>query len=69
MADSVFDRETVLDISVNIIPLFIIAFFLVMLLLGSTYPSNTLVEIVAVMLHVIPFVGLVLLTYVAAHYI
>lgn len=69
MADSVFDRETLLDISVNIIPLFIIAFFLVLLLLGSTYPSNLLVEIVAVMLHVIPFVGLVLLTYIAAHYI
>lgn len=69
MADSVFDRETLLDISVNIIPLFIIAFFLVLLLLGSTYPTNLLVEIVAVMLHVIPFVGLVLLTYIAAHYI
>ena len=69
MADSVFDRETLLDISVNIIPLFIIGFFLILLLLSSTYPTNLLVEIAAVMLHVIPFVGLVLLTYVAAHYI
>ena len=69
MADSVFDRETILDISVNIIPLFIIAFFLVMLLLVSTYPANLIVEVTAIMLHVIPFVGLVLLTYIAAHYI
>ncbi|WP_132059023.1 DUF6684 family protein [Halorussus amylolyticus] len=69
MADSVFDRETLLDISVNIIPLFIIAFFVVMLLVGSAWPPDPFVVVISLMLHVIPFVLLALLTYVAAHYI
>ncbi|MFC4448571.1 DUF6684 family protein [Halorussus aquaticus] len=69
MADSVFDRETLLDISVNIIPMVIIAFFVFLFLLTSPYPPDFLIQVTALMLHVIPFVGLALLTYVAAHYI
>lgn len=69
MAISVFDREKILDISVNIIPLFIIVFFLVLLLITSPWPADFLMTAVAVGLHVVPFVGLVLITYIAAHYI
>jgi len=69
MADSVFDRETILDISVNIIPLFILLFFIVYTLIWSPYPTNWFMEAIALGLHIIPFVGLALLTYIAAHYI
>jgi len=69
MADSVFDRETILDISVNIIPLFILLFFVIYTLIWSPYPTDWFMESIALGLHIIPFVGLALLTYVAAHYL
>ncbi|USZ66950.1 cox cluster protein [Halorussus salilacus] len=69
MADSVFDRETMLDISVNIIPLVILAFFIALLVLTSPFEPNLFLEVVALLLHLIPLVLLALLTYVAAHYI
>lgn len=68
MTDSVFDREKILDISVNIIPMVIIAFFVVVSLAMSPYPSNLFIDAITIMLHVIPFVCLALLTYIAAHY-
>lgn len=69
MANSVFDRETLLDISVNLIPMAMILFFVALLLFGSTYEPNLFVEIIALGLHVVPFVSLALLTYIAARYI
>ena len=69
MADSVFDRETILDISVNIIPMVILLFFIIYTLIWSPYPTNWFMEYIALGLHIIPFVGLALLTYVAAHYL
>ena len=69
MANSVFDRETLLDISVNLIPLGMILFFIVLLLFGSTYEPNLFIEIIALGLHVVPFVSLAILTYVAARFI
>jgi uncharacterized membrane protein YczE len=69
MADSVFDYETLLDISVNVIPMLIIGFFVVLFLVASPYPANFFIDGITVMLHVIPFVGLGILTYIAAHYI
>ena len=69
MAESVFDRETLLDISVNLIPMAMIAFFVVLLIFGSTYEPNLFMDVIAVGLHVIPFVSLAVLTYIAAHYI
>lgn len=64
-----FDRETWLDISVNIVPLVIILFFAVLLLVSSPYPQNWFIEGVALGLHVIPFVLLALLTYLSARVI
>lgn len=69
MAESVFDRETLLDITVNIIPLAILLFFTVYFLFWSPYPANWFMEGVALGLHIIPFVGLALLTYFAARVI
>ncbi|NHN60826.1 MULTISPECIES: DUF6684 family protein [Halorussus] len=70
MAHPVFNRETLLDISVNIIPLFILAFFILMFLLASPWPSSSLfISVIVLGLHVIPLVLLAILTYVAATYI
>jgi len=66
MADSVFDRETLLDISVNIIPMVILLFFTLFLLLLSPFPDDPFAQVIAIGLHVVPFVLLGLLTYVAA---
>jgi hypothetical protein len=61
-----FDRETWLDISVNIIPMFIILFFVGVLLFTSPWPQDRLMNVVALGLHIVPFVLLALLTYVSA---
>ena len=69
MPHPVFNRETLLDISVNIIPLIIILFFTLFLLLFSPWSGNLFIEIIALGLHLVPFVFLAILTYVAAYYI
>ncbi|WP_238398262.1 DUF6684 family protein [Halorussus salinus] len=69
MSHPVFNRETLLDISVNIIPLVILLFFTVFLLVFSPWPQNTFLDLIALGLHIIPFVLLALLTYIAAYYI
>lgn len=69
MSHPVFNRETLLDISVNIIPLVILLFFSVFLLLFSPWPQNAFIETIALGLHIVPFVLLAILTYVAAYYI
>ncbi|WP_276299421.1 DUF6684 family protein [Halorussus lipolyticus] len=66
MANSVFDRETMLDITVNIVPLVILGFFIVYTLIWSPYPTNWFIEGIALGLHIIPFVLLALLTYISA---
>lgn len=66
MADSVFDRETLLDVSVNVVPMVIILFFAAFLLLFSPFPDDPFAQVVAIGLHVVPFVLLGLLTYVSA---
>jgi len=63
MAQSVFDRETLLDLSVNIIPLFIILFFLVLFTIIRPFPPDTVSFVIMVGLHVVPFVSLAILTY------
>ncbi|UPW01927.1 cox cluster protein [Halorussus gelatinilyticus] len=69
MPHPVFNRETLLDISVNIIPLVILLFFTVFLLLFSPWPENLFLQAIALGLHLIPFVLLAILTYIAAYYI
>ena len=66
MATPVFDKETWLDISVNIIPLFIIGFFVALYVAVAPWGFEGLISAVAFALLVVPFVGLAYLTYVAA---
>jgi hypothetical protein len=46
-----------------------ILFFVVLLITGSTYKPDLFIETIALGLHVVPFVSLAILTYIAAHYL
>ena len=63
MAERTFDRETLLDLTVNIIPLGIILFFVVVFLAVQPWGPNLYMETVSMGLLVIPFVALAALTY------
>lgn len=67
---SVLDREVLLDVSVNLIPMFILLFFVVVFLAFSPFgeaPGNDAVlSLLVVGLHAVPFVGLAILTYLSA---
>ena len=67
MAHPVFNRETLLDSLVNVVPLVMILFFLVLYLLTEPWSEGTSLKwVIMVGLHAVPFVGLALLTYLAA---
>lgn len=61
----IFDKDTILDLTVNIIPLGIILFFIVYLLVFDpwTIGDDPLIMVVTLGLHVVPFVSLAILTY------
>lgn len=63
MESSVFDRETVLDLAVNIIPLGIIVFFVGVFALAPAFEFDPVVTTIQMSLLIIPFIGLALLTY------
>lgn len=65
MAARIFDKETILDLSVNIIPLVIILFFIVTLPIFNTWGWELMPTVVTLGLHIVPFVALSVLTYVA----
>ncbi|WP_330632651.1 DUF6684 family protein [Halocatena halophila] len=65
MESSVFDRETLLDLTVNIIPLGIIVFFIAVFLLLPGFGYDPLATSVQMALLVIPFVSLAALTYIS----
>lgn len=70
MAQPVFDRETLLDALVNIVPLGILLFFTALFLLVQPWTDE--LSLVLVMQHVliaVPFVGLTLITYLAAKHL
>lgn len=60
------DRETALDVSVNVIPMGILLFFIVLTLLVDPFPPDLYITLVAHVLTIIPLVLLGLLTYVSA---
>ena len=66
MATPIFERETWLDISVNIIPLCIIGFFVALFVVASPWEIAGLTSIVGFALLIVPFVLLAYLTYFAA---
>lgn len=60
------DRETLLDIAVNVIPMAMLVFFVVLFLVYTPFPPNTFMFVMSHLLTVIPLVLLALLTYVTA---
>jgi hypothetical protein len=61
----IFDRETILDLVVNIIPLFIIFFFIVAFLLFNPFGIEPLASGIQFGLLIAPFVLLAILTYIS----
>lgn len=60
-----FDRDTLLDLLVNVIPLVIIVFFVAAFALFDPFGGDTLGRVMQVVLLVAPFVALAVLTYVS----
>lgn len=65
--ERIFDRETLLDLTVNFIPLGIILFFTIMFPIYNyfvdPFGSDIVASTIMIALHVIPFVALAILTY------
>ncbi|GAA0235443.1 DUF6684 family protein [Haladaptatus pallidirubidus] len=68
-SDPIFDRETLLDISVNLVPMFILLFFIVLFAVWTPWEGQPLIFAMSHLLTIIPFVLLGLLTWIAAHYV
>jgi hypothetical protein len=66
MAARTFDRETLLDLVVNAVPLFIMAFFVAAFVLFAPFGFDPLASLIQFGLIVAPFVALLALTYVSA---
>lgn len=69
MDSRVFNRETMLDTTVNIIPLGILLFFLVFFVVFNPWDQSLMIYLITHALTIIPFVALTIITYIAAKYI
>lgn len=65
MAERVFDRETILDLAVNIIPLGIVLFFVLLFALQNPFGWDPLVSSLQFGLLILAFVLLSVLTYIS----
>ena len=63
--ERIFDRETLLDLTVNFIPLGIILFFIVLFLMFRPFGTDLVATVISMGLLVIPFAALAILTYFA----
>lgn len=63
MSERTFDRETLLDLSVNVIPLGILLFFVVLYVAVAPFPKNSVVLVVQLSIVTLTGVGLMILTY------
>ena len=63
--ERIFDRETLLDLTVNFIPLGIILFFIVLFLVFRPFGTDLVATVISMGLLVIPFAALAILTYFA----
>ena len=66
MEAKIFDRETMLDLVVNFIPLGIILFFITMFVVVSPWGFGGMASGVMLGLLIVPFVALAVLTYISA---
>lgn len=65
MSNYPLEWQTILDISVNIVPLIMLALFFALFAVYDPYYGNPFMLGVALFLLVIPFVSLAFLTYIA----
>jgi len=65
----VFTREHLLNVAVNVIPLFIIAFFLVLFLVFEPWGFDPLDTGLMVGLHLVPLVSLIIVSYIAVKHV
>jgi hypothetical protein len=63
MSDKLFDRETMLDLSVNIIPLVIMGFFVIVFIVVAPFGFDPMASALQFGLLVVPLVLLAILTY------
>jgi len=66
METEIFDRETILDLVVNFIPLGIILFFIAFFIVVTPWGFEGRTSGVMLGLLIVPFVGLAILTYLSA---
>jgi hypothetical protein len=66
MASRIFDRETLLDLVVNAVPLLIMAFFVAVFALFAPFGFDPLASGLQFALVIVPFVLLLVLTYFSA---
>lgn len=65
MANKIFDKDTLLDLTVNVVPLFIIAFFVVGFTVYPAFGTELFPMAVQFGLLAVPFVLLAILTYLS----
>jgi hypothetical protein len=66
MAERIFDRETLLDLVVNAVPLFIMGFFVAAFVLFAPFGFDPLASLLQFGIVVGSFVALLVLTYISA---
>lgn len=66
-AREIFDRETLLDLTVNVVPLVIIGFFVVAFAVFQPFGVDPLASGIQFLLLLVPLVLLALLTYLAGY--
>lgn len=64
--ESDFDRETLLDITVNIIPMGILLFFVILFVVIHPWEFDPFYAVIQHGLTIFPFLVLVLVTYISA---
>ena len=63
MSKRVFDRETMLDLSVNFIPLAMLLFFVLLFAVVTPFPTDSVVIAIQMSIVIITGIALAILTY------
>lgn len=63
MSERTFDRETLLDLSVNIIPLGVLLFFVVLFAVVAPFPGDSVAITVQMAIIIVTGIALAILTY------
>lgn len=63
MSDRIFDRDTMLDLSVNIIPLAVLLFFVLLFAVIAPFPGDSVIIVVQMSIIIITGIALAILTY------